>query len=225
MAGVSYPWRGDEPTRHPPLTPIRRAAGLLAGLALGVAVLAGCSSEGAATDCGLDACTVTFDRGVDASATILGVEAKLIGAQGDQVTVEVAGEQLSLTVGQQATEVGGFAVTLDSVTDQQVKIRVSRNPRQLTWPRAAVGRRLEIFAFGDSGAMSLTRNAEATASRTANSRWLELLARAGFIGYGIVHLLFAWLALQIAFGRLRRGGRPDRRAAHPGRPAAGQVPA
>ncbi|MBO4209351.1 DUF1206 domain-containing protein [Micromonospora echinofusca] len=49
--------------------------------------------------------------------------------------------------------------------------------------------------------MSLTRNAEATASRTANSRSLELLARAGFIGYGIVHLLIAWLALQIAFGR------------------------
>ncbi|MGC4854116.1 DUF1206 domain-containing protein [Micromonospora sp. DT4] len=48
--------------------------------------------------------------------------------------------------------------------------------------------------------MSLTRSAEATASRTADSRWLELLARAGFIGYGIVHLLFAWLALQIAFG-------------------------
>ncbi|MEU5788814.1 hypothetical protein ABZ754_13925 [Micromonospora purpureochromogenes] len=110
-----------------PLTPTRRVAGLLAGLALGVAVLAGCSSEGADTDCGLDACTVTFDRGVDASANILGVEAKLIGAQGDQVTVEVAGEQLSLTVGQQATEVGGFAVTLDSVTDQQVKIRVARN--------------------------------------------------------------------------------------------------
>ncbi|MFI6159502.1 DUF1206 domain-containing protein [Micromonospora haikouensis] len=48
--------------------------------------------------------------------------------------------------------------------------------------------------------MSLTRNAEATASQAANSRWLELLARAGFIGYGVVHLLFAWLALQIAFG-------------------------
>lgn len=48
--------------------------------------------------------------------------------------------------------------------------------------------------------MSLTSNAEATAARTANSRWLELLARAGFIGYGVVHLLFAWLALQIAFG-------------------------
>jgi hypothetical protein len=49
--------------------------------------------------------------------------------------------------------------------------------------------------------MSLTRNAEATAHQAANSRWLELLARAGFIGYGIVHLLFAWLILQIAFGK------------------------
>ncbi|WP_446213805.1 DUF1206 domain-containing protein [Micromonospora sp. IBSANI012] len=48
--------------------------------------------------------------------------------------------------------------------------------------------------------MSLTGNAEAAAARTADSRWLELLARAGFIGYGVVHLLFAWLALQIAFG-------------------------
>ncbi|OZV78802.1 hypothetical protein CA850_18930 [Micromonospora echinospora] len=49
--------------------------------------------------------------------------------------------------------------------------------------------------------MSLTHSAQATASRTANSRWLETLARVGFIGYGIVHLLFAWLALQIAFGQ------------------------
>ncbi|WP_091610363.1 hypothetical protein [Micromonospora mirobrigensis] len=110
----------------PSTTPVRRAGGLLAGLVLGAALLSGCSSQGASTDCGLDACTVTFDRGVEASTTILGVEAKLVGAQGDQVTVEVAGEQLSLTVGQQAVSAGDFSVTLDSVTDDQVKIRVSR---------------------------------------------------------------------------------------------------
>jgi hypothetical protein len=104
----------------------RRAAALFAAATLGLAVLAGCSSEGASTDCGLDQCTVTFDRGVEASATILGVDAKLIGADGDRVTVEVAGEQLQLTVGQQATQVGGLAVSLDSVTDTQVAIRVAR---------------------------------------------------------------------------------------------------
>jgi hypothetical protein len=53
--------------------------------------------------------------------------------------------------------------------------------------------------------MSMTRGAEATASRAAsraaNSPALAALARAGFVGYGIVHLLFAWLALQIAFGK------------------------
>lgn len=111
----------------PRRTLTRRAAGLLAGLALGAALLAGCSSEGASTDCGLDACTVTFDRGVDARASILGVEARLIGADGDQVTVEVAGEQLSLTVGEQAADVGGLAVTLDSVSETEVRIRVARN--------------------------------------------------------------------------------------------------
>jgi hypothetical protein len=54
--------------------------------------------------------------------------------------------------------------------------------------------------------MSVTRGAEATASRAANSKPLEVLTRAGFIGYGIVHLLFAWLALQIAFGKPSQEG-------------------
>ncbi|MEU5564076.1 hypothetical protein [Micromonospora musae] len=109
------------------LTPARRAAASLAGLALGVALLAGCSSEGTDTDCSIaGSCTITFQRGVEASANILGVEAKLVGAEGEQVTVEVAGEQVTLLTGQQATEVAGLSVTLDSVTDQEVKIRVSQ---------------------------------------------------------------------------------------------------
>ncbi|MEV1290183.1 DUF1206 domain-containing protein [Micromonospora sp. NPDC049679] len=49
--------------------------------------------------------------------------------------------------------------------------------------------------------MSLSLDAHGTASRVARSRSLELLARGGFVGYGLVHLLFAWLALQIAFGK------------------------
>ena len=39
-----------------------------------------------------------------------------------------------------------------------------------------------------------------TASRAANSKPLEYLARGGFICYGVIHLLFAWVALQLAFG-------------------------
>lgn len=103
-----------------------RIAALAAGLAFGAALLAGCSSEGASTDCGLDACTVTFSRGVEASASFLGIEARLIGAESDRVTVEVAGEQVTLTVGEQATEVGGFDVSLERATDSEVAIRVAR---------------------------------------------------------------------------------------------------
>jgi hypothetical protein len=47
---------------------------------------------------------------------------------------------------------------------------------------------------------SATQNVKHTASRAADSKPLEYVARGGFIGYGIVHLLFAWVALQVAFG-------------------------
>lgn len=33
-----------------------------------------------------------------------------------------------------------------------------------------------------------------------NSQWLDHVARAGLVAYGIVHLLIGWLALQLAFG-------------------------
>lgn len=46
---------------------------------------------------------------------------------------------------------------------------------------------------------SATSNAKTTASRAADSKPLEYLARGGFVGYGIIHLLFAWIALQVAF--------------------------
>jgi hypothetical protein len=48
--------------------------------------------------------------------------------------------------------------------------------------------------------MSATQQARSTASRAANSKPLEYLARGGFIAYGVIHLLFAWLALQVALG-------------------------
>ncbi len=48
--------------------------------------------------------------------------------------------------------------------------------------------------------MSATQQVRSTASRAANSKPLEYLARGGFIAYGVIHLLFAWLALQVALG-------------------------
>jgi hypothetical protein len=43
-------------------------------------------------------------------------------------------------------------------------------------------------------------NAQTTAKQVENSEWLERAVRIGLASYGVVHLLIAWLALQLAFG-------------------------
>ncbi|MBM2622352.1 hypothetical protein JIG36_43310 [Actinoplanes sp. LDG1-06] len=102
-----------------------RLAIALASAALTGALLAGCSSDN--VNCGLDQCTVTIDRETNASASFLGVEAKFVSADANTVTLDVAGEQISLTKGQQAIEVAGLQVSLDSVTQDQIGLQVSRN--------------------------------------------------------------------------------------------------
>jgi hypothetical protein len=48
--------------------------------------------------------------------------------------------------------------------------------------------------------MTAVQGARRTAWRTAHSGTLETLTRVGFVGYGLVHLAVAWLAVQIALG-------------------------
>jgi hypothetical protein len=48
--------------------------------------------------------------------------------------------------------------------------------------------------------MTASSHVRSTASRAADSKPLEYLARGGFIAYGVIHLLLAWIALQVAFG-------------------------
>jgi hypothetical protein len=48
--------------------------------------------------------------------------------------------------------------------------------------------------------MSGTGSVTGAAGRAGNSDALENLARVGLIAYGVVHLLIAWLALQLTFG-------------------------
>ncbi|WP_430640924.1 hypothetical protein [Couchioplanes caeruleus] len=105
-------------------TAARRIAALFTAAALGLGLLAGCSNDN--VSCGLDQCTVTIDRSVNASANVLGVEAKFVSADQNTVTLEVAGEQVQLTKGQQAVSVGGLQVSLDSITSDTVGIQVSR---------------------------------------------------------------------------------------------------
>jgi hypothetical protein len=46
----------------------------------------------------------------------------------------------------------------------------------------------------------MTNSARRQATRVANSRPLEMLTRTGFIGYGLLHLAIAWLAVQLVVG-------------------------
>ena len=106
------------------LKPTSRLAALFASATLMAALLAGCGDDN--VNCGLNSCTVTIDRSTDASASFLGVEAKFISADANTVTLEVAGEQVQLTKGQQAVQVAGLQVALDSITQDQIGLQVSR---------------------------------------------------------------------------------------------------
>jgi len=105
-------------------TAARPIAALFTAAVLGLGLLSGCSNDN--VSCGIDQCTVTIDRSVNASAEVLGVEAKFVSADSNTLTLEVAGEQIQLTKGQQAVDVGGLQVSLDSITADKVSFQVSR---------------------------------------------------------------------------------------------------
>jgi hypothetical protein len=46
----------------------------------------------------------------------------------------------------------------------------------------------------------MSRTAERLGRRADNSDWLDRAVRIGLVAYGVVHLMIAWLALQLAFG-------------------------
>jgi hypothetical protein len=48
--------------------------------------------------------------------------------------------------------------------------------------------------------VTTVNEASAAARRAARSTWLKRLTRVGLLGFGVVHLLVGWIALQIAFG-------------------------
>src|SRR5262245_48577749 len=107
-----------------------RRAGTLACFALaailGLGLLSACSGEGSQVSCGsVHECTITLDRGVDADASVLGAKVKLVAVNGNQVTVEVAGQQETLTTGETSANIGGLHFTLDKLTDSNVIIKVT----------------------------------------------------------------------------------------------------
>ena len=87
-------------------------------LLLSVGLLAGCSdSDGTDVDCNLQECTVTFQRGVDASASVFGLEAKLVEVKDGTVTIDIGGNTVTAPVGGEAE-----GVEVREVTDEHVVV-------------------------------------------------------------------------------------------------------
>ena len=64
-------------------------------------------------------------------------------------------------------------------------------------------------------AQGTTGSAMGSAQRAGDSDSLENLARVGLIAYGVVHVLVAWLALQLAWGSAAAASRPTSPARWP----------
>ena len=106
----------------------RRIAALALAAALaGAGLLAGCRCDGSDVDCILNSCTVTMDRGVDAQASVLGVDITLKGVANSQVTLDVEGNSVNIpTGGNGSTEVGGLNITVQEVTGDKVVLQVTK---------------------------------------------------------------------------------------------------
>jgi hypothetical protein len=98
---------------------LRHIRSFVVPLAFGAALLTGCGgdSEGADVNCNLQECTVTFQRGVEASARVFGVEARLVEVQDGTVTIDIAGNNLTVPANGEAE-----GVQVREVTDEQVVV-------------------------------------------------------------------------------------------------------
>ncbi|MGP4025071.1 hypothetical protein [Actinomadura sp. 3N407] len=104
--------------------PLRRKLAVLPFALLPLGAAAGCGSENATTECSVNACTVTFDRGVEASASILGVKAELVKVEGQMVTLKIAGQTVTVPAGE-GEQAEGFDVSVQSVTQDNVVVKIS----------------------------------------------------------------------------------------------------
>jgi hypothetical protein len=82
-----------------------------------------CGGGSSTTDCGLDGCAITFPRNGVGEVSVLGITAKLVSVDAGAATVQVAGQTVTVPVGGQS-DVNGFSVGVERVTDTDVVVRV-----------------------------------------------------------------------------------------------------
>jgi len=66
--------------------------------------------------------------------------------------------------------------------------------------RRVIERGVAARTFVDGGGCPMDADAVGKAEQVGDSAALEVIARAGLVAYGLVHLLIGWLALKIAWG-------------------------
>ncbi|BAD57275.1 hypothetical protein [Nocardia farcinica] len=94
--------------------------------ALLVPLGAACTAEGpgSTADCNVGGCTITFTRGVDAQVSVLGVDAQLVAVDGNLVTLKIAGQQVTVPMGE-TRPAEGLDVAVQEVTADQVVVKVN----------------------------------------------------------------------------------------------------
>ncbi|WP_344247996.1 hypothetical protein [Actinocorallia libanotica] len=95
-------------------------------LALALATTAACSSENADCNIAQGKCTVTFDRGVNAKAEVLGVNAEFVSATDTTVTLKIGGQELTVPLDNEQSS-GEFDVRVQSITQEQVVVEITTN--------------------------------------------------------------------------------------------------
>ncbi|NUS72094.1 MAG: hypothetical protein HOQ05_01675 [Corynebacteriales bacterium] len=107
------------------ISPRRIVAVVIAAgvLALGAAACSTESDAGKST-CNAEKCTVTLNRGVDAKMEVLGVDVRLDEVKGDNVTVEIAGQKVTVPHGQE-TEAEGFNIKVKEIDDDEVVLEIA----------------------------------------------------------------------------------------------------
>ncbi|WP_280234478.1 hypothetical protein [Nocardia cyriacigeorgica] len=104
------------------------AASFFATLTTFGAVACTVQGDGYTSECKVEGCLITFERGVDAEASVLGLKIKVVKVEGNTVSLSVGGQEVTVPVGESGS-LDGNTISVREVTDDKVVINVSSGLR------------------------------------------------------------------------------------------------
>ncbi|WP_309138706.1 hypothetical protein [Nocardia cyriacigeorgica] len=100
------------------------AASMFATLTTFGAVACTMQGDGYTSECKVEGCVITFDRGVDAEASVLGLKVKVLKVEGNVVTLSVGGQEVTVPVGESGSTESN-TVSVREVTEDKVVVDIS----------------------------------------------------------------------------------------------------